>query len=193
MDPFRARIHIVLQDEVLTKKLKKFSLKAKKKQRMWIFLEVCWMELDQGKIFKVKLCSRKNSWSVPQFSKIILETMCHNNKTVLDGATKNPSYGIGIVSIWKSWYRPSLLYSHQKKTIQFVVLIRRTNQIFSPTVYCVIWDYNQNFCQVLKYNLVPRLFTYARRFEKEAPGVGKEPGYEVDSSNALDSNDKYYF
>ena len=108
--------------------LKKISIKAKKKLKTQIFF---WKYVWLG--YNHQLCSRHN---FAQLSKTILATILCHNKTVLDGlnllvsvskfgidTTKNPWYRIGIVSIYKSWYRPSLL------AIAINALIRKDIQL----------------------------------------------------------------
>ena len=87
--------------------LKKRSIKVKKKQKMrFVFLKVCLIELDQGKIVN---CVPNRIF---QSSKTIFATILCRNKTVVDGlnllvsvskfgidTTKNRWYRIGIVSI----------------------------------------------------------------------------------------------
>ena len=94
----------------------KTSIKAKKKlKNANLFLEVCLMELDKGKI--INCVPDRILHSCP---KPFLQRYCVTLKTVLDGlnllvslskfgivTTKNRWYRIGIASILKSWYRPS--------------------------------------------------------------------------------------
>ena len=88
--------------------LKKILIKAKKNLKdANFFLEVCLMELDQGKII---ICVPHRI--LHKLSETILATILCHNKTMLNGlnllvslskfgidTTKNPRYRIGIVSI----------------------------------------------------------------------------------------------
>ena len=94
-------------------------------------LEVCLIKLDRSKIINcVPDCVPSIVFHFPQLSKTILETMCHNKNVLYDSnllvsvskfgidTTKNSWCRIGIVSIRKSWYRPSLVRGSIYFTLQ---------------------------------------------------------------------------